>query len=205
MPEDTDPKKPFVPYEDYIGSKLFHASYKPDVIKRIKYSPKIQTLVSQLAQKKYEDDPSKPVEYYIHSLRSSVLDITKRMVANISSTNATRFFGMTVKTILGRMYHHGVHVRESEINHLKNVAEQAAKEGKSLIFLPCHKSHIDYLVVSHILYNIGIALPHIAAGDNLNLPGIGSLLSYNGAFFIRRQWGDDKLYVAVMKEYSKAV
>jgi glycerol-3-phosphate O-acyltransferase len=82
----------------------------------------------------------------------------------------------------------------------------------SLVFMPCHKSHIDYLVVSHILYCIGVALPHIAAGgfiiahikDNLNLPGIGSLLSYNGAFFIRRQWGDDKLYIAVMKEYIEA-
>jgi glycerol-3-phosphate O-acyltransferase len=84
---------------------------------------------------------------------------------------------------------------------LREAAARAAEQGVSLIFLPCHKSHIDYLVVSYILYSVGIALPHIAAGDNLNLPGIGTLLRYNGAFFIRRQWGDDKLYVSVMKEY----
>lgn len=107
------------------------------------------------------------------------------------------------------MYHHGINVREYEILQLKEVARSAEAEGKSLVFLPCHKSHIDYLVVSHILYCVGIGLPHIAAGgsldflkaDNLNLPGIGPLLSYNGAFFIRRQWGDDKLYITVMKEY----
>ncbi len=61
------------------------------------------------------------------------------------------------------MYNHGVHVRQSEITRLKAAAELAEKAGTSLVFLPCHKSHIDYLVVSHILYCMGIALPHIAA------------------------------------------
>ena len=48
---------------------------------------------------------------------------------------------------------------------------------------------------------MGIALPHIAAGDNLNMPFVGWVLRHNGAFFIRREWGGDKLYIAVMKEY----
>ncbi|KAJ3315014.1 hypothetical protein HDV04_004814 [Boothiomyces sp. JEL0838] len=48
---------------------------------------------------------------------------------------------------------------------------------------------------------MGIALPHIAAGDNLNMPGIGWVLRHNGAFFIRREWGGDKLYIAIMQEY----
>ena len=99
------------------------------------------------------------------------------------------------------MYHHGVHVSESELASVREAALLAKEQGKSLIFLPCHKSHIDYLVVSYILYITGIALPHIAAGDNLNLPGVGAILRYNGAFFIRRQWGEDKLYIAIMKEY----
>lgn len=67
--------------------------------------------------------------------------------------------------------------------------------------MPCHKSHIDYLVVSYVLYRMGIALPHIAAGDNLNMPFIGWVLRQNGAFFIRREWGGDKLYIAIIREY----
>lgn len=64
---------------------------------------------------------------------------------------------------------------------------------------------VDYLVISHILYCIGIALPHIAAGDNLNMPGIGTLLRRNGAFFIRRVWGDDTLYATIMREYIECL
>lgn len=48
---------------------------------------------------------------------------------------------------------------------------------------------------------MGISLPHIAAGDNLNLPGVGQFLRNGGAFFIKRQWGDDLIYTEMMKEY----
>ncbi|KAJ3000165.1 hypothetical protein HDV02_000448 [Globomyces sp. JEL0801] len=48
---------------------------------------------------------------------------------------------------------------------------------------------------------MGIGLPHIAAGDNLNMPGVGWVLRHNGAFFIRREWGGDRLYVTIMQEY----
>lgn len=48
---------------------------------------------------------------------------------------------------------------------------------------------------------MGIALPHIAAGDNLNLPTVGTLLKHGGAFFIRRTFGDDVLYQEIVREY----
>ena len=62
-----------------------------------------------------------------------------------------------------------------------------------MYILPCK--------TSYIFYRLGLALPHIAAGDNLNLPAVGSVLRHGGAFFIRRQWGDDQLYNVLMKEY----
>ena len=42
-----------------------------------------------------------------------------------------------------------------------------------IIFLPGHKSHMDYILMSFVLANIGITVPHIASGDNLSLWGIG--------------------------------
>lgn len=198
-------EEPSAPHKDYIGARIFDPDTTATTINRISASPRIESLIAQLAQKKFKDDSSKPLEYYTRDLHNQTKDILNKMIASISSTNVTRCFGWTVKAILGRIYHHGVHVRESEIALLKETAKKAEADGVSMIFLPCHKSHIDYLVVSHILYSIGIALPHIAAGDNLNLPLIGALLRYNGAFFIRRQWGDDKLYIAVMKEYLESL
>lgn len=119
----------------------------------------------------------------------------------MSSLSVLRAFAVTIKTILGRLYHLGIHINDQEVQRLRNVAKEAAERRISLVFAPCHKSHVDYLVVSYVLYRLGIALPHIAAGDNLNMPFVGWVLRHNGAFFIRREWGGDQLYIAIMKEY----
>ena len=46
------------------------------------------------------------------------------------------------------------------------------QQGVPLVFLPCHKSHMDYILMTFILLNSGIHPPRIAAGDNLRLPFI---------------------------------
>lgn len=71
----------------------------------------------------------------------------------------------------------------------------------TLVYTPCHRSHIDYLLLSYVLYRQGLMLPHIAAGDNLNLPIVGGLLRGAGAFFMRRSFGGDRIYTAVFSEY----
>ena len=74
-------------------------------------------------------------------------------------------------------------------------------DSHSLVYLPSHRSHLDYLVLSYLLYFRGFMIPHIAAGDNLNLPILGSILRRGGAFFMRRSFRDDPLYAAVFNEY----
>ena len=74
-------------------------------------------------------------------------------------------------------------------------------ETHTLVYAPCHRSHIDYLLLSYVLYHRGLMLPHIAAGDNLNMPVVGGLLRGGGAFFMRRRFGGDRLYQAVFAEY----
>lgn len=55
--------------------------------------------------------------------------------------------------------------------------------------------------MSWLFYRLGISLPHIVAGANLNMPVIGAWLQKCGAFFIRRSFGDDELYPVVVQEY----
>ncbi|SFX23530.1 glycerol-3-phosphate 1-O-acyltransferase PlsB [Marinospirillum alkaliphilum] len=71
----------------------------------------------------------------------------------------------------------------------------------TLVYLPCHRSHIDYLLLSYVLFRHGLMPPHIAAGINLNMPVIGPLLRRGGAFFMRRSFRDNPLYAAVFNEY----
>jgi glycerol-3-phosphate O-acyltransferase len=76
-----------------------------------------------------------------------------------------------------------------------------ARTGNEIIYVPCHRSHIDYLLLSYLLYKNGIVPPHIAAGVNLNLPVVGPILRRGGAFFLRRSFKSNALYSAVFSEY----
>ncbi len=49
-----------------------------------------------------------------------------------------------------------------------------------MIFLPCHRSHVDYVSLQLICYRLGLALPTVVAGENLNLPVVGSFLQHAG-------------------------
>lgn len=107
-------------------------------------------------------------------------------------------FMLRVLTWLWNRIYEGVDVR-----HLQRLRSTA--HDRSLIYLPAHRSHMDYLLVSYILYQEGLALPQIAAGVNLNFWPVGALLRRCGAFYIRRSFRGDKLYTAVFRAYVDAL
>ena len=77
----------------------------------------------------------------------------------------------------------------------------ALAETHTVVYAPCHRSHIDYLLLSYVLFHRGFMVPHVAAGDNLDLPVVGGVLRGGGAFFMRRRFSGDRLYSAVFSEY----
>ena len=90
-----------------------------------------------------------------------------------------------------------------EVRHFGTFKDSAP--DYELIYVPCHRSHIDYMLLSYILYHRGFVPPHIAAGVNLNLPVVGSILRRGGAFFLRRSFRSQKLYSAVFNEYLSRI
>ncbi|EIL89347.1 glycerol-3-phosphate acyltransferase [Rhodanobacter fulvus Jip2] len=78
---------------------------------------------------------------------------------------------------------------------------RAVAPGHEVIYVPCHRSHADYLLLSYQLHVSGVVVPHIAAGVNLNLPVIGPILRRGGAFFMRRSFKGNALYSVVFNEY----
>lgn len=86
-----------------------------------------------------------------------------------------------------------------ELNHMERLHEVA--KDKELIYVPCHRSHIDYLLLGYVTYEAGLHLPHVAAGINLNMPVVGGILRRGGAFFLRRSFKGNRLYAAVFDTY----
>ncbi|OCG41094.1 glycerol-3-phosphate 1-O-acyltransferase PlsB [Gilliamella sp. Bif1-4] len=78
---------------------------------------------------------------------------------------------------------------------------ELAQNGHEIVYAPCHRSHMDYLLLSYVLYRQGLVPPHIAAGINLNFWPAGPIFRRLGAFFIRRSFRGNKLYTAVFREY----
>jgi glycerol-3-phosphate O-acyltransferase len=82
---------------------------------------------------------------------------------------------------------------------------ERAAETHEIVYVPCHRSHMDYLLLSYAIFRHGYAIPHIAAGINLNLPLVGRFLRKGGAFFIRRSLRGNALYTVVFMSYLAAI
>jgi glycerol-3-phosphate O-acyltransferase len=81
------------------------------------------------------------------------------------------------------------------------MVRQLAQAGHEIVYVPCHRSHMDYLLLSYVLFNEGMVPPHIAAGVNLNFFPAGPIFRRGGAFFIRRSFKGNKLYATLFREY----
>jgi glycerol-3-phosphate O-acyltransferase len=103
----------------------------------------------------------------------------------------------SLESVWNRIYD-GMVVDKEGIERLRN----AARDG-AVVLLPSHKSHVDYLVLSCVLFDHALSPPLIAAGDNLSFWPLGPLLRRSGAFFIRRSFRGRKLYAALVDAYMR--
>lgn len=124
------------------------------------------------------------------------LGYMKEIVSDYSYS--TIRFGDMVLTRLWTQLYDGVEV------HNFNTVRELAKDYE-IVYTPCHRSHIDYLLLSYVIHKRGLMVPYIAAGDNLNLPFVGQILRGGGAFFIRRSFRGNGLYTSIFKEYLYSI
>lgn len=139
------------------------------------------------------------------SIRSkiSMLESERRAIGYLNEivsdySHSTVRFADKALTRLWTQLYDGV-----EVHNFSTVRELA--KDYEIVYTPCHRSHIDYLLLSYVIYRRGLMVPYIAAGDNLNMPFVGQILRGGGAFFIRRTFRGNALYTTVFKEYLYSV
>jgi glycerol-3-phosphate O-acyltransferase len=132
--------------------------------------------------------------------RRDALKVARNYAFEIAA-NYSHPFIVFMSGLLGRLWN-----RLYDGVELANFASlRSVDEGSEIVYVPCHRSHMDYLLLSYVVYHKGYAVPHIAAGINLNMPVIGSLLRRGGAFFLRRSFGGNATYSAVFTRYLGAM
>jgi glycerol-3-phosphate O-acyltransferase len=87
-------------------------------------------------------------------------------------------------------------LNQEEINRMREKSTKAP-----LILVPCHKSHLDYLLLPYVMFQNNMPCPHIAAGKNLSFWPLGPLFRRAGAFFIRRTFKGAPLYARIFSAY----
>lgn len=204
-------------YENVTGQPVFYPGYTERIKTAITASPMLQRKLAQLTDKRleieerehlldqtsatFEVDKAKRKGEIISSLQEVTNTMIDKMVCKMESKYFIRSAYYMVTQLLTRAYHQGIYVDRQEIDRLRSFANVAAKQKRSIIFLPCHKSHLDYVSLQLICYRLGFTLPVVVAGDNLNFPLVGSFLQHAGAMWIRRSFDKDPLYVTLVQTY----
>lgn len=170
--------------ERVIGPDLSH---RHTLIRALVGSPRVQAAIRDAAAQKRI-----PVAEAEQAARGIALEIA----ADYSHT-VVRALELFLDWLWTRLYD-GIQLHGFE--RVKAIAP-----GHGIVYVPCHRSHIDYLLLSFVVFRQGMIPPHIAAGANLNLPLVGALLRRGGAFFLRRSFKGDALYAAIFIEYLQGI
>ncbi|MEV0295834.1 glycerol-3-phosphate 1-O-acyltransferase [Nocardia sp. NPDC050710] len=80
-------------------------------------------------------------------------------------------------------------------------ALRALNRSHPLVFLPSHRSYVDAFVLGDVLARNDFPPNHVIGGANLSFWPMGPIARRTGAVFIRRSFGDDEVYKAVVEEY----
>lgn len=175
--------------EAILGPDL---SDRRNVVDKVLYTPAIAHAIELDHQAKRQTNKN-------HTIYDSRIEARQYLneITSDYSASVIRFFDRFLTWLWTQLYD-GV-----EVQHFERV--RALASDYEIIYVPCHRSHMDYLLLSYVIYKRGLRIPHVAAGDNLNIPVLGQLLRNGGAFFMRRSFRDNPLYGAVFREYTHSM
>ncbi|KAM7395543.1 hypothetical protein PAMA_007016 [Pampus argenteus] len=153
----------------------------------------------------------------VEAVREEACVIMEEMSQNLQ-LGFIRLMGFTLSKVFKRVFT-SIFVNMEGLNTL-----QQAIQDSPVILMPNHRSYVDFLVISYLLFTYDIPVPVIAAGIRnyrrsllffsilllrckalAGMKMVGEILRRSGAFFIRRAIGSDKLYWAVLSEYVKTI
>lgn len=164
-----------------LGRKLYDRAH---VIHQMATSPLVSDLINSKEHKtlKSKAKLETKARKYAHEISS---DMNYSMI---------RFCLIVLRKLWNKMFD-GIVVKN--LDTIKKLAE----DGYEIVYVPNHRSHLDYLLVNYSIYISDLPTPHTAAGINLNFWPVGGILRRIGAFYMRRHFRGNRIYTAVFREY----
>lgn len=160
--------------------------HSPSLVKEtVLRDPQVQELISRLA-KEQGVDRKKLMSQAYQNLTEIAADYHVRLIEVLY---------VFLNWLFSKVFD-GIDIKESEWLQVREIMK-----NKPVAFVPCHRSHLDYLVIPYVLFRHDMVTPHIAAGINLSFWPVGHFLRRGGAFFIRRSFRGEELYQLLLAKY----
>ncbi|XP_035228885.1 glycerol-3-phosphate acyltransferase 1, mitochondrial-like isoform X2 [Stegodyphus dumicola] len=133
----------------------------------------------------------------LYEKAKTVLHAMKASISTLCLNLSSVFF----HCIFNKVFN-GILIHKGQIEILKSVSQ----ENIPVIYLPVHRSHFDYMLISFILYRNSLKIPLVAADEKSYIPFWRYLMKLLGAFFIRKKLDCDQnetdyVYKAVLQSY----
>ncbi|XP_073096529.1 glycerol-3-phosphate acyltransferase 1, mitochondrial isoform X2 [Manis javanica] len=161
-------------------------------------SSRVQEAIAEVAAELNSDGSAQQQLKAINKVKKKAKRILQEMVATVSPA-MIRLTGWVLLKLFNSFFWN-IQIHKGQLEMVK----AATETNLPLIFLPVHRSHIDYLLLTFILFCHNIKAPYIASGNNLNIPIFSTLIHKLGGFFIRRRLDEtpdgrkDVLYRALL-------
>ncbi len=117
-----------------------------------------------------------------------------RELVAVQSRLVTDLFTQVMHPIYGNAW--TVDVDESGLAELREL-----NKTNPLVFMPSHRSYADAFVLGDVLSGHDFPRNHLMGGANLTFWPLGPIARRAGTVFIRRSFGDDRIYKASLEEY----
>lgn len=149
-------------------------------------SAKFQLGLQQLARRTGErvDDLARTAAGYLKEIAARPSTFVIDLVASL------------IRLVYTQGYDQRIRYDEEDLERIAALGQE-----HSLAFLPSHKSNLDHLALTYVLYENGLPPNHAAGGINMNFFPIGPFLRRHGLFFIRRSFKDNEAYKFTLKRY----
>ncbi|MGC8908581.1 MAG: 1-acyl-sn-glycerol-3-phosphate acyltransferase [Desulfomonilaceae bacterium] len=166
---------------------------RTEIKERVLQDPKVQTAIEHAVAHNamLESELRKKAESFVEE------------IAGDQRIQVHHFLFLLLRWLFGKIFTE-IDVQESQFEILKRT-----NEAGSLIYVSCHKSHLDYLLIGYLSFCNQMAIPYMAAGKNLSFWPVGPILRNAGAFFIRRSFQKlgafTRLYTRVFEAYLRVL
>src|SRR6056297_2236060 len=158
----------------------------------------IEELLTRQDVQKFIADYARETNVSIHQAHKQAAAYLNEIASNYN-LKMIRIFDVVLRWMFRNIFE-GMVIDYSGLDRVKRISRNAP-----LVLVPCHKSHLDYLILSYVFFNNNMPCPLIAAGKNLSFWPLGPIFRGGGAFFLRRTFKGEKLYPKIFAAYIQKI